>query len=110
MIQILSLIVIEIIAATTEDRVAVDIGWHVVGRVQRCHPFDQSDDAVGFRRRRARATVALQADHSLYRDATACAGLLVAERFDDDHPSFVLFALISFPDSSVAFWGPRRRI
>ena len=110
MIQILSLIVIEIIAATTEDRVAMDSNWNVVGRVQRCHSLDQSDDALGVRGRRAGAPVALQADHSLYRDAASRASLLVAARFDDDHSSFVPFPVLSFPGFSVASWARRRRI
>ena len=41
--------------------------------------------------------MALQADHPLYRDAASCASLLVAERFDDDHPSLVSFSTLSFP-------------
>ena len=49
MIQILSLIIIEIIAATTEDRVAVDLICHLAGRIQRRHSLDQSDDTFGFR-------------------------------------------------------------
>lgn len=110
MIQILSLIVIEIIAATTEDRVTVGCDWNIVGRVQRRHSVDQSDDAPGFRGRRAGASVALQADHSMYRDAASCASLLVSTRFDDDHPSLVPFPLLSFPVFSVASWARRRRI
>lgn len=110
MIQILSLIVIEIIAATTEDRVVVDLVCHLVGRIQRRHSLDQSDDTSGFRGRCVGASVALQADHPLYRDASSCTSLLVAERFDDDHPSLVSVSTLSFPDSSVVSWAPRRRI
>ena len=71
MIQILSLIVIEIIAATTEDRVVVDLVCHLVGRIQRRHSLDQSDDTFGFRGRCVGASVALQAVHPLERDASS---------------------------------------
>ena len=54
--------------------------------------------------------MALQAHHSLYRNVASGAGVLVSERLDDDHPSFVLFPLLSFPGFSGVCWGPRRII